>query len=398
VNGGGGIVLDPQGHAVQQGVDLGANGQGVLLDMAVPCGPAPAGGWPILLWMAGTGGSARAVNISQLGTNLPYAVLSVAPLFSGDRKAVAAAPFNTSEFQFYNYLNPLAARTNLLQQAADVLYLQRLAAAIALAPGEAGGNVVSGFDAGTVVLAGHSQGSSTLPLTLSVDPGVKGAFLSAAGGGLYTGRAPSRCEPRRRLVVAPGRRADIYHPYAQILRPSPNPGCHQPRPRRCTPTCRVRWSAMAAPDRDQRTWRRTRHPDRQPPERRLLAARCPPPFTAYLGAPSPTPPPCPCQPARRAHRCHGRGRPATSASDYPAICRSFVDSTRRGPIEVDPGVTPPSPRRLLRALRPGPCRPRTRGATRALAGGPVRSFRPTEPAPPDGKPRPNGSGRSRSDP
>jgi hypothetical protein len=215
---GGGIVIGGDGLAQQQGVELGADGQGVLLDMAVPCGPAPEDGWPILLWMSGTGGSARATPISQLGPNLPYAVLSIAPLYSGDRLVVAPAPFNTPELQFFNYLNPLAGRTNLLQQAADTLYLKRVAQNFALEPGEAGGGVTT-FDADTVVMAGHSQGSSSLPLTLAVDPTVDGAFLSAGGAGLYHSivhRGDVRALVDALLGASPGE-LDMFHPYPQVL-------------------------------------------------------------------------------------------------------------------------------------------------------------------------------------
>jgi hypothetical protein len=131
---------------------------------------------------------------------------------------VAAAPFNTPDFQFFNYLNPLAARTNQLQQAADMLYLQRLAQNLALAPGEAG-STVTHLDASKVVMAGHSQGAGTLPLTLAFDPFVQGAFLSAAGGGLYHSivhRADVRALVDGILGTSPGE-LDIFHPYPQIL-------------------------------------------------------------------------------------------------------------------------------------------------------------------------------------
>lgn len=218
INDGGGIVIGGDGKAVQQGVEMGSSGTGVLLDMAIPCGPSPASGWPILLWVNGTGGTAKATPISQLGTTPPYAVLSIAPLYSGDRLVSAPAPFNTSEYQFFNYLNPLAGRTNLLQQAADVLYLKRIAQNLQLAPGEAGG-LATNLDAETVVMAGHSQGSSSLPLTLAVDPEVDGAFLSAGGGGLYHSivhRADVRALVDGLLGAAPGE-LDAFHPYPQIL-------------------------------------------------------------------------------------------------------------------------------------------------------------------------------------
>lgn len=220
VDAGGGIVVGGGGLAVQQGVEMGSSGSGVLLDMAVPCGPAPAGGWPILLWMNGTGGTARATPINQLGPNIPYAVLSIAPLYSGDRLVPGVpAPFNTSDFQFYNWSNPLAGRTNLLQQAGDILYLERLAQNLALAPTEAGGGV-DHFDSATVVMAGHSQGSQSLPLTLAYDPTVSGAFMSAGGAGLYHSvlhRADVRALVDGILGTGPSGELDMFHPYPQVL-------------------------------------------------------------------------------------------------------------------------------------------------------------------------------------
>jgi len=221
LNEGGGIVVGGDGLAVQQGVELGTSGQGVLLDVAIPCGPAPEDGWPILMWMAGTGGAARAAPITELGPNLPYAVFSIAPLYSGDRLMPVPPPFDTSDFLFYNHLNPLAGRTNQLQQAADVLYLERLTHAFTLSPGEVSGLGVDGrFDTSTVVLGGHSQGAGTLPLTLAVaPPNVQGGFMSAAGAGLYHSivhRGDVRALVDGLLAAEPGE-IDMFHPYPHVL-------------------------------------------------------------------------------------------------------------------------------------------------------------------------------------
>jgi hypothetical protein len=213
----GGNVVISGGAAVQQGTELGADGQGVKFDMNVPCGPVPANGWPILLFMDGTGGAAHATGILQLGGNLPYAVLSIAPLYSGDRTVSAPAPFNTPDFQFFNELNPVAARTNELQQAADVLYLQRIAQDLVVGAAESGG--VGHFDASKVVLVGHSQGAVTLPLTLAFDPAVRGAFLSSGGAGLYHSIV-HRNDVHALVTGILGIQAaelDIFHPIAQLL-------------------------------------------------------------------------------------------------------------------------------------------------------------------------------------
>ena len=219
LDGGGEIVVDGNGRAVQNGVELGTSGAGVLLDVAIPCGPAPEDGWPVLLWIAGTGGVARATP-TELGPNIPYAVFSIAPLYSGDRLVSAPPPFNTSELLYYNYLNPLAGRTNQLQQAADVLYLERLAHAFATEPGEAGGGVDGRFDTSTVVVGGHSQGAGTIPLTLAVaPPNVQGGFMSCAGAGLYHSivhRGDVRPLVDALLASQPGE-IDMFHPYPHVL-------------------------------------------------------------------------------------------------------------------------------------------------------------------------------------
>lgn len=220
VNDGGGIVVDGNGLAVQQGVELGSSGVGVLLDVAIPCGPAPEAGWPVLLWMGGTGASARATPINGLGPGIPYAVFSIAPVYSGDRLLPAPPPFDTSDFLFYNHLNPLAGRTNQLQQAADVLYLERLTHAFTTDPGEGGSGLDGRFDTSTVVLGGHSQGAGTLPLTLAVaPPNVQGGFLSAAGAGLYHSvvhRGDVRALVDGLLGAQPGE-IDMFHPYPHVL-------------------------------------------------------------------------------------------------------------------------------------------------------------------------------------
>ena len=219
VDQGGGIVVGPDGRAVQQGVERGTSGQGVLLDVAIPCGSAPEDGWPVLLWMAGTGGVARATP-TELGPDIPYAVFSVAPLYSGDRLVPAGAPFNTPDFQFYNHLNPLAARTNQLQQAADTLYLERLTHDFTVSPAETAGGVDGRFDTSTVVVGGHSQGAGTVTQTLAVaPPNVKGGFMSAAGGGLYHSivhRGDIRALVNGLLGAEPDE-IDVFHPYPQIL-------------------------------------------------------------------------------------------------------------------------------------------------------------------------------------
>jgi hypothetical protein len=213
---GGAIVIGADGRAVPQGVDP------VVVEVTVPCDPVPPGGWPILLFMDGTGASANSRSISQLGsatTPLPYAVFSIAGLFSGDRSVPSPLP---SALLFFNYVNPLAGRTNQLQQAADLFELGRAArAAVVRGPGaDAGGPAGPiALDAATVVAAGHSQGALTLPITLAADPTIRAGFLSSGGAGFYHAvvhRGDLQDLIRALVPVAPGE-LDLFHPLVHLL-------------------------------------------------------------------------------------------------------------------------------------------------------------------------------------
>jgi hypothetical protein len=353
LNEGGGIDVGDDGLAVQQGVELGTSGEGVLLDVAIPCGPAPEDGWPILLWMAGTGGSARAAPIAELGPDLPYAVFSIAPLYSGDRLVPAPPPFDTSDFLFFNHLNPLAARTNQLQQAADVLYLERLTHAFTLEPGEVSDLGVDGrFDTSRVVVGGHSQGAGTLPLTLAgAPPGVRGGFLSAAGAGLYHSivhRGDVRALVNGLLGADPGE-LDMFHPYPHVLQTFAEVG--DPANYASAVTADL---ALYAGLRDGCTSIETSThlaqalgiPIANPQARRPLfglegLARVP-------GYASPFEPAIVTSPVSQ-NLPGGRTGAVVQvdtghfgARAYPAIGRSFIDSIAGGgPVTIDPGPTPP---------------------------------------------------------
>jgi hypothetical protein len=352
LDGGGGIVVDANGRAVQQGVELGTSGQGVLVDVAIPCGPAPADGWPVLLWVAGTGGAARATP-TEVGPNVPYAVFSIAPLYSGDRIVPAPPPFNTSDFLFYNHLNPLAGRTNQLQQAADVLLLERLTHAFTVSPAETSGGVEGRFDTSTVVVGGHSQGAGTVPLTLAVaPPDVVGGVMSSAGAGLYHSivhRGDVRALVNGLLGAQPGE-IDMFHPYPQVLQTFAEEG--DPGNYASAVTQDV---VLYAGLQDGCTSIETSTdlaeafgvPIVNPQARRPLFG---PEALAHIpGYASPFEPTVVSAPVSQ-NLPGGRTGAVVQvdsghfgARTYPAILRSFVDSIAAGgPVVIDPGPTPPA--------------------------------------------------------
>jgi hypothetical protein len=352
---GGRIVVGGDGKAVQQGTQMGSDGAGVKFKLAVPCGPAPAGGWPILVWIDGTGGSAQASPIPELGTGLRYAVISVAPLYSSDRLAVADAPFDTPEFQFFNWINPEAGRNNVVQQAADVLYLARIFETLALEPGEAAGTVEGAFDLERVVFAGHSQGATSAPLSLAEAPdNVRGGFLSAGGADLYFSvilRGDVRPLIDGILGAGPGE-LDVFHPYPQILQTFGEVGdaanyasaidtdvvLYGGLRDGCTSieTARTLAQALGIP---------ILHPTARLP---LFG---PDLNQAFPGYGAPFEPEVVAAAPVSANLAGGRTGVLVEvdsghfgASTYPAIGRSFLDSIAAGgAVAVDPGPTPPAP-------------------------------------------------------
>jgi hypothetical protein len=215
----GGDIVIMGGQAVQQSTET------ATFRMTFPCGAAPANGWPILLFMDGTGAGANSSNISYMGgsssTNpLPYVVASIAPLYSGDRfVAGLPPPFNDSEFLFFNYFNALAGRTNQLQQAADMMYLRRVVEGIQLSAAETGNASPVPTDDSIEMIAGHSQGALTVPHILAVDTAFDAGFISAGGGGLYE-TILHRGDVRSLLAVVIGpasNELDMFHPLLHAL-------------------------------------------------------------------------------------------------------------------------------------------------------------------------------------
>ena len=96
-------------------------------------------------------------------------------------------PEGTEEFNFFNFSNPDAIRTNTRQSAIDVVQEARLFTETKLTvPGE---RVAHRRDhlvrsATKIVFFGHSQGGLNGPLYLAVDASARGGVLSGASSGV----------------------------------------------------------------------------------------------------------------------------------------------------------------------------------------------------------------------
>jgi predicted esterase len=189
---GGGIAYAADGVAVLQ------RSARVCFALTVPKGVAPAAGWPLVVYGHGTGGSYRsivdlglsedyALGVAPAGlgvgvdggasaTPTPLAVLSYDGIMHGTRNGGSTKPVGEL---VYNFLNPVAARDNALQAAADLLAIPRSLASFA-----AQGIVLDGK---RLSLYGHSQGGNAAALVAARESPYGTIVMSGTGGTLiYT--------------------------------------------------------------------------------------------------------------------------------------------------------------------------------------------------------------------
>jgi len=204
--GGGRIDVGPDGRAVVQTFDT------VKVGVNVPCGEPPAGGWAIQTFVAGTGGNMTIDG--GFGRDADSTVIgSIAPLYSPEENG---SQFN--ELLFYNFLNPPAARTNPIQQAADNRVLVRMLQELELDGSLVGATGTVTTDDDTVVVTGHSQGAQTVTLVATTTPGVVAIVTSAATSGQYNSIS-YRSDVRRIIgqVLGSSRGIDVRNPIVQSI-------------------------------------------------------------------------------------------------------------------------------------------------------------------------------------
>jgi dienelactone hydrolase len=173
---GGEIVLDED-----DGLPVVQRQEALRVAFTVPLGEPPDEGWPVALYAHGTGGSYRSFQNDGTARRLAregIAVISIDQVLHGPRN-----PGQSPEISFFNFQNPLAARDNTLQGAADDFSLLRLVLGLVHVDEERG--VTVRFDPERIYFFGHSQGGLTGPPFVAYEPRVRGAVLSGAGGLIY---------------------------------------------------------------------------------------------------------------------------------------------------------------------------------------------------------------------
>ncbi len=193
------IVWGDDGFPVEQ------ERQGVRLALTIPKQPQPEGGFPLTIYMHGSGGEYyQAINRGPREEipEAPPAVAGEGPAEWLARRGIAtvafdyplhgdrATPPDESGLKLYNILgNPDATVDNFNVAAAETTYLSRLmldtrvdaALADTLDAGGASDGLIK-FDPERLTAMGQSMGTTLGVATATVDPRIKGFLFSGAGG------------------------------------------------------------------------------------------------------------------------------------------------------------------------------------------------------------------------
>ncbi|MCB9521852.1 MAG: hypothetical protein H6702_00550 [Myxococcales bacterium] len=170
--------------------DLGADGaprvqrqSQACLAMTVPRGPAPAGGWPTVIYAPDLGEGFRAFidnGFANRLARLGWAVISVEPLLDGARFGEEAPPEAATLGALLNdVLRPARARDLVLQSAAELHAVVRLLSTYRVPTAD--GN--QRFSGEKLAFFGQGRGAWVGVPFLAYAPTVDAAVLSSAGAG-----------------------------------------------------------------------------------------------------------------------------------------------------------------------------------------------------------------------
>lgn len=174
------------------GISIGTDGlptvartEPVCFSLSVPRAAPPAEGFPLLVYLHGTGGSFTGPVRSGLAgdaASLASAVtLAIDLPQHGARRGEST---RSPEVLFYNFANPRAARDNVAQGAADLLSLVWWANSYSLTAADSPTGEALSFDPTRIVVLGHSQGATHASLAVPYEPDVRAVLLSGNGGDL----------------------------------------------------------------------------------------------------------------------------------------------------------------------------------------------------------------------
>jgi hypothetical protein len=149
--------------------------------------PMPADGYPIVLYAHGTGGDFESYINDGTARNLSLrclATMGVDQIFHGTRPGAPppGSPESSVEVLFFNFENPVAARTNPREGAVDEVQRARLftETKLVIPKGVSATGDEIKFDPTKVLYFGHSQGGLSGPMFLASDASTRGGVLSGS--------------------------------------------------------------------------------------------------------------------------------------------------------------------------------------------------------------------------
>ncbi len=211
---------DGGGITETAGVPQVARTEAVCFALTIPKAPAPAAGWPLVVYHHATGGSMRSVVTDGLAAVLAGGTPAAAALgFEAVEHGARRGTSLVSPDQLVlNLMNPRAARDNSLQGAADVVQVLRVAG-LSLGAATSPTGAAIAFNPAAVAFFGQTQGSTSGELALPFTDAALAAVLSGAGAftteALVARRSPS--DLAAGLALAIGEPIDELHPVVTLL-------------------------------------------------------------------------------------------------------------------------------------------------------------------------------------
>lgn len=193
----------------------------VPVRMRIPCGTAPAGGWPSVAHI----GHIEAEGDSD--TNPPpysydgYIFAEIPAHMAGATSTtltgVGISPAEQPGLLYANFINPKAGRSNPLQQASDHISLLRALETFSIDGTTVGTTGAVETDDSASVASGHSQGAWTLPFVAKVATGVEAVYSSSGSGGQYHSLAHTFQRNSLALFTADDVPLDELNPLVQLV-------------------------------------------------------------------------------------------------------------------------------------------------------------------------------------
>ncbi len=165
-----------------EGAPLGGREVAVRFTVTVPTSPMPAGGYPLVVYGHGTGGSAN-THARDNAEGVWLATEGLATL-GFDAALHGTRVDGAVDVEMLLGVNPVAARDSVRQTVVDMMVIYDIMRRSGFViGGEVSGGEEIRFSWDPGLYMGHSQGSQEAGLLLGVEGSIDAAFLSAGGGG-----------------------------------------------------------------------------------------------------------------------------------------------------------------------------------------------------------------------